>query len=157
MESIPSKDTIRITAPMKKSKLEGSISIDFDLFGLVTNVKEYKLAWNLNNALDLALAKQDDIRIDFSDQSTILISYFLHQTENKKIELLQNKLVSKGTKRNQYLVPELSQFDFLLKCRDLTGEMTSENVIGLIRNLSVTEYVVKLNFDNLKSKENLLF
>ena len=142
---------------MKKSKLEGSIEIDFDLYGLVSNAKEYKLAWNLNNALDLGLSKQDDIQIEFSDKSTILISCYLHQTDNVKVELLQNKLISKGAKRNQYLMPELSQFDFLLKCRDLTGEMTSENVIGLIRNLSVAEYIVKLNFDDLKSKENLLY
>ena len=142
---------------MKKNKLESSFEIDFDLFGLVSNAKEYKLAWHLNNALDAQLSKQEDIQIEFSDRSSILISYYLHQTENIKIELLQNKLVSKGTKKNQFLIPELNQFDFLLKCRDQTGETTSENVIGLIRELSVVEYVLKLNFDNLKSKENLLY
>lgn len=142
---------------MKKNKLVGSFEIDFDLYGLVCNTKEYKLAWHLNRNLEISLAKQDDIQIEFSDQSSILISYYLHQTENSKIELLQNKLVSKGSKGNNYLIPELNQFDFLIKFRDNTGERSSENVIELIRDLSLVEYVVRLNFANLKSKENLLY
>lgn len=142
---------------MKKNKLDSFLAIDFDLYGLVSSTKEYKLAWHLNKAMDITLSKQDDIQIEFSDHSAILISYYLHQTENLKIELLQNRLVSKGSKGNQYLVPELSQFDLLLKYRDNTGERSSENVIELIRVVPLVEYVVRLNFDNLKSKENLLY
>lgn len=142
---------------MKKNKLSGHFEVDFDLFGIVSNSKEYKLAWNLNGALEIGLTKQEDIQIDFSDNSSILISYYLHQTDNVKIELLNNKLVAKGAAKTQYLIPELNQFDYILKCRDSTGELSSENVIGFIRDLSLVEYVVKLNFDDLKSKENLLY
>ena len=142
---------------MKKSKLDNDFEIDFDLFGLVSNAKEYKLAWHLNDALEITLSKQEDIQIEFSDRSSILISYYLYQTDVVKVELLSNKLVSKGARKNQYLIPELSQFDYLLKCRDYSGEKSSENVIGFIRDLSLIEYIVKLNFDSLKSKENLLY
>ena len=142
---------------MKKNKLSGSFEIDFDLFGLVCNVKEYKLAWYLNQALEIELSKQEDIKIEFSNQPSILISYFGFENEHQKVELLQNRLIAHGAVKNKHLIPELSQFDYLLKVRDETGEVRSENVVGLIRGISLVEYVVKLNFEDLKSKENLLY
>ena len=146
-----------IPAFMKKNKLSGSFEIDFDLFGLVCNVKEYKLAWYLNQALEIELSKQEDIKIEFSNQPSILISYFGFENEHQKVELLQNRLIAHGAVKNKHLIPELSQFDYLLKVRDETGEVRSENVVGLIRGISLVEYVVKLNFEDLKSKENLLY
>ena len=142
---------------MKKKKLEGSYEVDFTLLGLVCNKKEYKLAWHLNQALSINLIKQDDIRIEFSDNSSILISNYKHETEFLMIELLQNKLVAAGNLKNQLLLPELKQFDFLLKLNDLTGELTAENVNVIIKEIPIVEYTLRLNFDSLKSKENLLF
>ena len=146
-----------IPTSMKKNRLTGSIEFQFDLFGLVCNVKEYKLAWHLNQALELELSKQEDVKIEFSNQQAISISSYKYENEHLTVELLQNKLVSYGAGSNNYLLPELSRFDYLLKVRDETGEVTSENVVGLIRGLFLVEYVVKLNFDELKSKENLLY
>jgi len=142
---------------MKKNKLSNSFEIDFDLFGLVSNIKEYKLAWLINEALELELSKQEDIKIEFANNTAILISYFLHENEHIKVELLQNKLISSSSSRDKYLLPELSRFDYLLKVRDHTGETDLVNVLERIRNLSLVEYVVSLNFDDLKSKENLLY
>lgn len=142
---------------MKKNKLSGNFEIDFDLYGLVSNAREYKLAWHLNNEFEITLSKQEDIRIEFSDRSSILISQYLYETEHLKIELLQNKLVAQGSGKNKHLIPELSQFDYLLKYRDSTGETHSENIILRIKELSLVEFVVRLNFGDLKSKENLLY
>lgn len=142
---------------MKKNKLDGSYSLDFDLFGLVCNRKEYKLAWHLNEALGISLIKQEDIRIAFADRTSILISNYLYQTEYLLFELLQNRLVSGGALKSQLLMPELKQFDFLLKFKDQTGELTSENVNTIIKQISIIEYGMRLNFDHLKSKENLLY
>lgn len=142
---------------MKKNKLDGGYSIDFDLFGLVCNKKEYKLAWHLNEAMDISLAKQDDIKIEYADHTSILISNFLYETDYLVIELLQNKLVGSGNLSKQLLMPELKQFDYLLKFNDETDELTSENVNAIIKEIPIIEYAVKLNFETLKSKENLLY
>ncbi|WP_420577842.1 IPExxxVDY family protein [Ekhidna sp.] len=142
---------------MKKNKLDGGYSIDFELIGLVCNKKEYKLAWYLNQAMDISLVKQDDIKIEYADNTSILISNYLYETDYQIIELLQNKLVGSGSLTKQLLMPELKQFDYLLKFNDDTDEWTSENVNGIIKEIPIIEYAVKLNFDNLKSKENLLY
>lgn len=142
---------------MKKNKLESGYEADFELMGLVCNKKEYKLAWHLNQALNINLVKQEDIRIEFNDQSSILISNYRYQTEFLTLELLQNRLISKGNLKNQLLIPELKQFDYLLKFKDMTDELTSENVNVIIKEIPIIEYTLRLNFDTLKSKENLLY
>jgi hypothetical protein len=142
---------------MKKNRLESEYEFDFELIGIVCNKKEYKLAWHLNEVLKINLKKQDDIKIQFANNSSILISNFLFESEFVQIELLQNKLLASGSLKNQLLMPELKQFDFFIKIKDETDSFTSENVSGSIRDIPIIEYSMHLNFDTLKSKENLLY
>ena len=141
---------------MKKNKLELAYESDFELAGIVCNKKEYKLAWHLNSALDISLTKKDDIKIEFSKKPAMIISNFQHESDHLLIELLQNKLISNST-GSQFLIPELKQFDFLLKLKDETGELNIANVCGTIKEIPLIEYVTQLNFDDLKSKENLIY
>lgn len=142
---------------MKKNRLESEYEFDFNLIGIVCNKKEYKLAWHLNKVLGIELEKQPDIKIEFANNTSILISNFLYESEFVQIELLQNKLISGGSLKNQLLLPELKQFDFFVKFKDETNELTFENVSRSIRDIPIMEYSMKLNFDNLKSKENLFY
>ena len=142
---------------MKRNKLDGSYSIDFELFGLVCNKKEYRLAWYINEKMNISLKKKDDVRIEYTDNTAILISNFKYETEFLMIELLKNKLVAGGKLKNQYLIPELKQFDYLVKFKDLTDELTTENVNVIFKQIPIIEYSMRLNFDSLKSKENLLY
>lgn len=142
---------------MKKNKLDGGYAVDFDLFGLVCNKKEYKLAWYLNQALEISLLKQNDIKIEYANNTSILISNYVYETDFLFIELLQNKLVGSGSIKTKLLMPELKQFDYLLKVRDQTDELSSENVSAIIKDIPVIEYAMRLKFDSLKSKENLLY
>jgi len=142
---------------MKKNKLESQYEVDFELIGLVCNKKEYKLAWYLNEGLKMQLVKQDDIRIEFSDRTSILISNFKYEKDHFCFELLQNKLLATASQKTKFLIPELNQFDYLIKFKDDTDEVTSENVSVRIKEIPIIEYAVRLNFDTLKSKENLLY
>ncbi|MBC6401266.1 MAG: IPExxxVDY family protein [Ekhidna sp.] len=142
---------------MKKNKLDSKYEVDFELLGLVCNKKEYKLAWHLNESLRISLIKQKDIRIDFSDNTSILISNFLYKADHQQIELLQNRLLFNTHPKYKFLLPELNQFDYLLKIGDEVEELNSENVSVIIKEIPIVEYVMRFNFDNLKSKDNLLY
>jgi len=142
---------------MKKNKLESEYKVDFELVGMVCTKKEYKLAWYLNEALNMSFVKQEDIRIEFSDNTSMLISNFKAKGAHHSIELLQNRLLSSAHPKYKYLLPELSKFDYLLKIKDEALELTSENVSVIIREIPIIEYVMRLNFDHLKSIENLFY
>ncbi len=142
---------------MIKNKLIATYDFDFDLVGIVCNKKEYKLAWYLNGALGIELSKQKDIEIEFSKSLSILISAFKYETEFICAELLRNRLVSGGNQPMNILMPELKQFDYLFKFRDVMQEFSVDKILDIIKKTSLIEYAVRLNFDNLKSKENLLY
>lgn len=142
---------------MKKNRLAAVYDFDFELIGIVSTVKEYKLAWNLNQLNLFHLVKADDIKIEFTDHRQILISNLIHEDDYSLVHLLKNKLISTNSGVNQYLIQELSRFDFLLKVRNLTEDRWAEKIYEQIRELRIADYVTKIELERIKQKENLLF
>ena len=142
---------------MKKNRLAAVYDFDFELIGIVSTVKEYKLAWNLNQLNLFHLVKAEDIKIEFTDHRQILISNLIHEDDYSLVHLLKNKLISTNSGVNQYLIQELSRFDFLLKVRNLTEDRWAEKIYEQIRELRIADYVTKIELDRIKQKENLLF
>ena len=63
---------------MKKAKLFIEPTFDFELLGLVSPVKDYKMAWVINREMDLNLAKAKDLELEFISDARMEISqYFL--------------------------------------------------------------------------------
>ena len=52
---------------MKKSKLVIEYEYDFDLLGLTSTARGYKLAWEINQALHVQLVKQPDLAVGFKN------------------------------------------------------------------------------------------
>ena len=48
---------------MIKNYFDDVYEIDYDLFGIVSNIKEYKLAWILNKIFSIDLIKVDDLSV----------------------------------------------------------------------------------------------
>lgn len=141
---------------MKKNKLDASFHFDFDLFGIISITKEYKLAWHLNKMLGIHLVKSGDMEMKFLDQQTLLISNFLYETENSQIRLLKNKSIQTGERTN-YLLPELHKFDFLFTIYGFDDTFPRKTLVSLLKNVSQIQFVQQLPINQLKSKENLIF
>ena len=140
---------------MKKSTLQVTHQYEFDLLGLVAPVKDYKMAWLINNCLGIRLVKAKDFRMEFVHQPDLFISQFMLKKEHGYIQLLKNRSHS-NTGLVRYLIPELKIMDYFLLLQDYTLEM---NINSYIESLSGTRFiqnVVKLDISKLKSKENLL-
>jgi hypothetical protein len=142
---------------MKKSKLQSSYEYDFELLGLVSNAREHKLAWYLNQIPLFHFVKKQDIRIEFADNSSISISNFLSQNLHHQYTLLKNKLIISNQPKHKYVLPELSRFDYLLKFKVLVDDFDTDQLISSIKSIPVVEYVVKLELNKIKLKENLLY
>lgn len=142
---------------MKKNKLAAVYQFDFELIGIVSASKEYKLAWHLNQLNFFHLKKEDDIRIEFEANKQIRISNLMDEAEYFSVHLLKNKLVTGNAGPQQLLLPELQQFDYLLKLKNLAEETWIDRVLDQLKNVPVVEYAVKIDINKLKLKENLLF
>ncbi len=141
---------------MKKSKLIVDHNFDFELVGIISNAKGYKLTWEINRALKLNFIKAKDLVLSFIDSNRLTILNYKYETENGKLLLLKNKGVESNGIPGSFLIPELQRFDYLLWARSV-DELDLVLWIDKIKELRVIQYAIRIDIEKLKSKENLLF
>ena len=78
-------------------------------------------------------------------------------TEYQLFSLVNNKLSSGLFNGRQLLLPEIKQFDFIVKYKDQVGEWDTTFLEERLKQIKLVQFISKLNFEQLKSKENLLY
>ncbi len=143
---------------MKKQRLFVDYEFDFDVFGVVSAFKDYKLAWNLNESLGISLAREKDLLLKFVDH-TLAITNFKFETENSLIRLLKNRSYESWYGENLFLVPEMIKIDFFITVSGDTGYLKWESAsfLEILRTVNGVDYALKVEIEKIKSKENFLF
>lgn len=142
---------------MSKKRLDTYLDFSFDVIGLVCDKKDHVLAWHLNNSEHFNFHRVADQRIEFVDNTKLLISNFEDSSDQHHYHLLKNKLSVSNNLKNQYLLPELKEFDFFIKLESAVEEFNIDDLISSLKKIKIITYLVKLNVDKIKQKENLLF
>lgn len=142
---------------MKKRKLEAEFEYDFSLFGIISALKEYKLAWLLNNNLDVQLDKANDIEIEFLKSQNLTISNYLFETENSSLRLLKNKSVDQIGDNPAFLLPELKRFDYFTIIQGFEDTFSNQVLKQKISSIPGVQFVQLFPLESLKSRENLIF
>jgi hypothetical protein len=140
---------------MKKSKLIVEYDYDFELAGIVSTARGYKMAWEINHKLGIHLIKQPDLVVGFKNQTEKQFSYYAFETRLNRLKLFKNKPVD-YTEGNYFLVPEFPRFDFII----LTASEEPEYftiVMNLLKELPSIELITSLPTDSLRSKSNFIF
>jgi hypothetical protein len=140
---------------MKKKTLDIAYSYDFDLLGIISPLKGYRLAWEINNWLGVKLIKEKDLLISFKGGLEANFSYFSHQGEANVLKLFRNKPQESDSIKN-VLVPEFSHFDFILLTQsDDPGKIN--RLQELLRSIPSVELVAFIPLNVLKSKDYFIF
>lgn len=140
---------------MKKTKLFIEPTFDFELLGLVSPVKDYKMAWLINRDLDLELVRSEDIQIEFLSSLRLEISQFFLPLPHGYIQLLKNKALN-TSQQLAYLIPELRNLDYFLLVQDQTQQLSIATFVDHLSKNPFIQSVVRLDVSKIKSKENLL-
>lgn len=140
---------------MKKSKLFVEYEIDFDAFGIMSSVKGYKLAWEINKRLGVHLVKQDDHVIGFKKNIEKSFPYFSFETPLNRLKLLKNRPAEESGGKYS-LIPEFPHFDFIILAR-LSAHLLKDPLSELLRQIPSVELVSPFNIDTLKSRTNFVF
>ena len=151
------KTILTLHPPMKTFKLEVDYDYDFDLFGLVSSSKEYKLAWSLNKSLHIRLIKQQDLNFDFFNKGRLVISNYLYMSEHHTIRLFRNKSVDLSTLKKPFLVPDIKEYDYILQMSGGVADGSSLELLNRFKLVPLIQYVKKFDPNSLKFKENLMF
>ncbi len=139
---------------MKKNKLQVGIDFNFNLMGIVSQSPEYKLAWSINQPLQINLIKANEATLEFIKNENLIISYYYFETENSLIRLIKNKSYE-GNAR--YLLPEIKQIDYFLQIFNYGGAFDTNNIFSTLAKNSEIQFITNIEVDKLKSKENLIF
>ncbi|SHO59460.1 IPExxxVDY family protein [Algoriphagus zhangzhouensis] len=140
---------------MKKVKLQIEHTYDFDVLGLVSPVRDYKMAWLINRQLDLDLIKWEDLEIEFLSDPQLKISQYFLSLPHGYVQLLKNKALNTNNQVS-YLIPELKSMDYFLLVQDQTFQISINTFVNELAKIPFIQNVMKLDVSKLKSKENLL-
>jgi hypothetical protein len=140
---------------MKKAKLLVEPTFDFELLGLVSPIREYRMAWLINKEMDLNLVKADDLELEFLNAPKLEISQYFLSLPHGFIQLLKNKALN-SSQQLAYLIPELKNLDYFLLVQDETEQMQLSTFIDQLGKNSLIQSIVRIDISKLKSKENLL-
>ena len=142
---------------MAKNKLIIEYDYEFCLYGIISISKDYRLAWLINKYLDLHLKKAEDIKISFLNDENLVISNYLYETEHAQLRMLKNKSEDRKSDKMSYLIPELNKFDYLIMKNGRIGDLSDQELLREIQKIGEVQYIVALDINKLKSKENLIF
>lgn len=137
---------------IKKFELEVEYQYDFLLYGIVSIEKSHRLVWYINHIYPYQFLRMDDYGLDLNGKSLSFSRYLFTDEENHLTYcLLANK------DDNNYLIPELKNFDYLVTVKGALDFFDEEGFKNALNELSAIQLAYVLEADKLKSKENLLF
>ena len=130
--------------------LEIEDEYDFEIIGVSSHEKDYRLAWSLNKTLGWRLVRIEDAVVEGKRSTTHHARFrWTHPVDQTVFTLIDNKTPD-GT-----FMPELIQLDYLLKI-----EQPSESVMKKLQSgLRNTDFVLafqRQEVDKLKHKDILL-
>jgi hypothetical protein len=137
----------------RKKLLDVVFDYDFELFGITTTVKPFRLAWAINRALDVRLAKKADLTI--TDDQDPAFSHHVYQTHVSTLRLIRNRPLEAPGKA-QLLVPELPHLDYFLYRKGLDA-YDSKRLQEVLRLIPSVELVCFLPLAALKNKDLFIF
>ncbi|HYG18486.1 MAG TPA: IPExxxVDY family protein [Ohtaekwangia sp.] len=140
---------------MKKSKLIIDYEFNFELFGLTSAAKGYKLAWELNQSLHLQLIKQPDLVVGFKNNTEKSFSFYAHETHINRLKLFKNR-PSDAESGKYFLIPEFPHFDFIILAA-MEDQYAHQHLLTLIKSVPSVQFVASIPLEGLKSKSNFIF
>lgn len=136
---------------MVKFTLEFEQDFDFFLLGIFCHVKDYRLSWFINKAIDIDLQKAPNLVLNIKKvvQEHALLEY-VSDEDLKEYYLIANR------SQNGWLLPE-EKCDYFLMLKGHYSEDEIEYIRQAVQSQKPVLTVSNIEVENLKSKENLLF
>lgn len=138
------------------NELHVKYEYDFLLFGIKSTVRNYKLAWELNRALQIRLVRSEDLVIKFNKDNSIIILNFIFKTTHCTFRLLKNKSCE-DEEKPQYLLPDQKEVNYLLMIKDPTETINNDNISARLASVRDIDAYISFDVNTLLFKENLIF
>lgn len=140
---------------MKKNKLIIDYEYDFNLIGIISAAKGYKVAWELNQALGIHLIKQTDLIVGFRNNEEKAFTYYSHQTQLNRLKVFKNRAADSEAGK-YYLIPEFPHYDFIILA-NMEEYDKAQHLVHSLKPIDSIQLAAIIPLDGLKSKSNFIF
>ena len=140
---------------MKKSKLVIDYEYNFELVGVTTPAKGYKLAWEMNQRLGIHLVKQPDLIVGFRNSEEKPFSFYAFETPLNRLKLFKNKPLDQESGK-YFLIPEFPHYDFIILAA-MEEQHWHQHLMRKIKSIKDVQLVASIPLEGLKSKSNFIF
>lgn len=127
--------------------------IDFEMLGVSSHLRDYKLCWHLNRSLAMNLSRSAPLLYKHTkqDQPAQHARFTWHDEENHtEYHLVKNK------SEQGFMVPEHKHADYLIFVRDNIHVNFTE-LIAEIRKIDNVLMALKIDATQLKNVEQLMY
>ncbi len=149
--------------------------LDFHLLAIHTSLEDFRLAYFLNQKLQLNLSKNnDEIKIKNKEGNTFFSRFTFEDIKNDVFWNLienENEITLKLNNTNQglftesknsfitkdFLLPEYKKVNFFLKIDAPKESVIPTEIVTQIKAIDRISTVYFINLENIKSKNNLIF
>ena len=130
--------------------LEIEDEYDFEIIGVSSHEKDYRLAWSLNKSMGWRLVRIEDAVAEGKRSTTHHARFrWTHPVDQTVFTLIDNKTP------DGVFMPDMAQFDYILKIEQ-SGEVVSDAFYQRLRNADFVLAIHLQDVDKLKFKNNLL-
>jgi len=139
---------------LNRKFLKFEIDLDFVLIAVTTSLKDYRVCYLINKALNFNFIKIQDLEVDINnDLIPVLFSIYHYSWETTETDFYF--IANKGS--DGYLVPEMRKADYFLLIKNYIDENDLDILISAINKIPEIVTAVKIDPKKVKSRENLLF
>ncbi|HLP52072.1 MAG TPA: IPExxxVDY family protein [Chitinophagales bacterium] len=139
---------------MAERKIKNELSTDYILVGIASSLKEYKLCYHLNQLLACDFKKLKDLIFEPTDRTRkIQFSVFTGCDEGDRNQFI----VFSNKNLDEVLLPEISNFDYILQIHGKFEEEEMKNLMEGIRAFPEVVMTAEIPLKKIKSKERLVY
>ncbi len=123
------------------------------LIAITSSLKDYRLCFYINRALNFNFTKTDDLEIDLNIGGQSYFSFYHYNRGDSETDYYF--ISNKGT--DGYLIPEMNKADYFLMIKNYIDENDLESLVTGLNRMPEVVLAVKVDPKKIKSRENLLF
>jgi len=158
-----------------KLHLDEFDAVDYELIAIHSTLEDYRMAFFINQKLPIMLSKcKEEIIVKAKNEEVLFSKFVFDDSSNDLLwTLIQNKneIITKEKIKNQtlflnseveietkvYLLPELKKVDYFLKIENNQTDAALEETISKLLDIKRISTAYKVEVNNIKSKNNLIF
>ncbi len=131
-------------------------SYDFSLYGMISSLKDYQIAYYLGKFFDVEFKAQVDIKVLY--KRNVFGDYVnLTAVSNcSDYRIIRNKAVN-PLKKPKYIVPEFVEYDFILQVGGEIHEWNADLIVEELKGVKNLNMVKEIDLEQLEFKENLIY